>query len=99
MPVHLRLITDRFRGLPPDAKTARPPAATLPAPRFLDREARREWRRVAPALFKLGLLTELDRGPLAAYCQAFSTFIQARDAIKRMAALDPVFSRADGQNG
>ena len=27
MPLHLRLITDRSRGLPPDAQTARPPAA------------------------------------------------------------------------
>ena len=61
-----------------------PPAAIVTCPAFLNAIARREWRRVAPQLQILGLLTALDRGPLAAYCQAYGTWVEAsRKAIKK----------------
>lgn len=41
-------------------------------PSWLDAEAKREWRRVAPALERLGLLTEVDGTALAGYCQSYS---------------------------
>jgi P27 family predicted phage terminase small subunit len=47
------------------AKVPRPPS-------FLSKEAKKEWRRVAPGLHEMGLLTEVDVAALAAYCQAFA---------------------------
>ncbi len=43
--------------------------------------ARTEWDRVAPVLFNCGVLTELDVMALAVYCQSFSIYVQALDAI------------------
>lgn len=41
-----------------------------PAPRHLGKEARKEWARITPLLFELGLISGLDRAALALYCQA-----------------------------
>ncbi len=48
-----------------------------PAPSYLPPLAKKEWKRAAKELHPLGLLTELDRTGLEAYCQAYSVFIDA----------------------
>ncbi len=48
-------------------------------PKWLDKEAKEEWRRVVE---KLGLnLTSLDECILAMYCSAYSTCQKAKRAI------------------
>ena len=51
-------------------------------PRHLDREARQEWRRCAPGLRRLGLLTSVDRAAFAAYCACYSLALKAQRDIK-----------------
>jgi hypothetical protein len=41
--------------------------------------------RLAPELFRLGLLTVLEVGPLSAYCSAAAQLRQTEEAIERMA--------------
>jgi P27 family predicted phage terminase small subunit len=62
-----------------------------PPPELGD-DARREWGRVCAELHNLGLLTEIDRAPLAAYCQAYERWVTAERALAAMAQLDPVTS-------
>jgi P27 family predicted phage terminase small subunit len=50
--------------------------------------AKEELQRVAPELHRLGRLTVLDIGPLAAYCAAAARLRQAEEAIERMAKQD-----------
>jgi len=52
-------------------------------PQWLDAAARAEWKRVAPELKTLGLLTVVDVAALAGYCQAFSRWKSAEKLIKR----------------
>lgn len=40
------------------------------APKHLGVEARKEWKRITPLLFELGLISGLDRAALAMYCQS-----------------------------
>lgn len=54
-----------------------PPAEIPKCPRHLDKEARKEWRRMAKELGPLGLLTGLDKAVFASYCQAWSTWVAA----------------------
>jgi P27 family predicted phage terminase small subunit len=63
------------RGIAPEA----PPTVPDP-PSFLAPLAAGEWRRIAPELHRLGLLTALDITPLAAYCQAFAVWCDAARA-------------------
>lgn len=62
----------------PDAATAAPPA-----PAWLPRNAKAEWRRVMPVLVARRILTDADLGSLENYCLAQHT---VRLATKQMAA-------------
>lgn len=59
----------------------RPPAKKPPCPRHLQGEARKEWNRMSKQLFALGLLTQIDRAALAAYCQAWADWVQAHEKL------------------
>lgn len=61
----------------------KPEAELLRAPAWLKGEARAEWKRIAPKLYRLGLLSELDSSALAAYCQARGRF---REAVEQLEA-------------
>jgi P27 family predicted phage terminase small subunit len=59
------------------------PAPELPSPPpELSAEALQEWKRIAPRLLRVGILTALDRTALAAYCQAYGRWIQAERIVK-----------------
>jgi len=47
------------------------------APRHLNDDAKREWRRIIKVLLSLGLYTEVDYAALAMYCQAWGRWIRA----------------------
>lgn len=73
-PANLHLL----RGNPSKLKRAslideivRPPVAIPDCPAHLIDEAKLEWKRITLHLFRLGLITDLDRAALAAYCQAY----------------------------
>lgn len=51
-------------------------------PAHLDTDARAEWRRITPHLQTAGLVTEFDRGALAAYCQAWGEWMQCEKDLK-----------------
>ncbi len=69
------------RPINQDEPKPRPIAPKCPS--WLDKEAKREWKRVAPELERLGLLTVVDGAALAAYCQAYARWKQAEELIKR----------------
>jgi P27 family predicted phage terminase small subunit len=71
-------------GIEP-APSAEPPEP----PPFLDPDAQTEWRRLAPELTGLGVLTALDLGPFGAYCQLLSMWKTAVGELDRAAAADP----------
>jgi P27 family predicted phage terminase small subunit len=52
-------------------------------PRHLSAMARAEWRRLAPALLKLGLLTVADRTAFEAYCESYAMARAARETLKK----------------
>ncbi|MHC2396500.1 P27 family predicted phage terminase small subunit [Bradyrhizobium barranii subsp. barranii] len=60
-----------------------------PPPVRLKDEAREEWLRLAPELHQLGLLTVADLAPLMLYCDAYSTWCEAQDAMTAVKADDP----------
>ncbi|MGC2782128.1 MAG: phage terminase small subunit P27 family [Bradyrhizobium sp.] len=87
-PTHLKLV----RGNPGkrrlnDAEPA--PQRVMPSPPpELCADARLEWERVAGELHRIGVLSGIDRGALAAYCQAYGRWVVAERAIAKMAERD-----------
>jgi P27 family predicted phage terminase small subunit len=51
-------------------------------PPHLDKVARKEWRRLAKPMHDAGVLTIADRAALAAYCQAYSRWVEAEEKLK-----------------
>lgn len=60
-----------------------PPITQLRCPNYLLPEARKEWRRLAPALISMGVLTVADAVPFAAYCTAYARWREAEDMITK----------------
>jgi P27 family predicted phage terminase small subunit len=51
-------------------------------PSWLSKEARDEWDRIVPELVRLNVTKPLDRAALAAYCETWSRFVWAQDAVR-----------------
>lgn len=64
-----------------------PPSIPEP-PEFLSAEAKAEWHRRAPELYRLGVFTGVDIAPLAAYCQAYGRWVKAEIALAEMSRVD-----------
>lgn len=52
-------------------------------PKWLDSEAKKEWRRMSRLLEKIGILTEIDMAAFAGYCQAYSRWKEAEEFITK----------------
>jgi P27 family predicted phage terminase small subunit len=59
-----------------------PPDGIPRCPAYLAPVARTEWRRVARALYDMGVLTTLDRAALAAYAQSYAKWVEAEQKLK-----------------
>jgi len=105
-PTHLRILqgNPQHRRLP--RNEAQPDISDeLPAaPSFLHAYAVEEWDRVASELHHLRVLTRVDRGIFAAYCQSYARWRLAEEALARMTVNDGVMNgfiirRRNGEAG
>ena len=55
----------------------KPPASLPTCPSHLCAPAKAEWKRLAKSLHNIGVLTQVDRAALAAYCQAYGRWVEA----------------------
>lgn len=60
-----------------------PPKAVIKCPMWLEPEAKKEWRRLAPALESMGILTTVDITAFAGYCQAYARWKEAEEFISQ----------------
>lgn len=84
-PIALRVLEGNpgHRPIPADSPEPELPAECPAPPSYLSRMAKIEWRRVAPELYRLGLLKGLDVQPLAIYCQAYADLRKAQEVLNR----------------
>jgi P27 family predicted phage terminase small subunit len=59
------------------------PEARLSAPSWLGKEAKAEWKRVVNACAPLGILADVDRATLVAYCETWDEYCRLTRAIAR----------------
>jgi len=50
-------------------------------PAWLEPEAKKEWRRLAKKMERLGILTEIDMAAFAGYCQAYARWKEAEEFV------------------
>ncbi len=81
-PTALKIVEGNPGRRPLNAKEPKPKVATPKPPAHLTDSALVEWKRVAKELTTLGILTEIDRAVLAAYCQAYGRWSEAEQKLK-----------------
>lgn len=60
------------------------PTGKTTAPKFLNKHALNEWKRITPELERLGLFTKIDRASLAAYCQVYGRWVETENKINEL---------------
>jgi len=81
-PTKLKILQGNPGKRPLNGNEPRPEGKIPDCPSHLDSVAKKEWERVAPMLVKLGLLTEMDRPALAAYCQLYSRWVAIEEEME-----------------
>ena len=90
-PSQLKVITGRDRPDRMPKQEPKMPLGNLPEPpKHLDQFAVLEWDRVSRALYSAGVLSEIDSGGLAMYCQCYSRWKMAEEAIQAIAERDTI---------
>jgi len=83
-PSVLKLITGNPGKRPIDLSGEIMPEVGVPdIPRHLNKEARKEWKRITVELEKLGLISKLDRAALSLYCQAWGQLVMLEESLNR----------------
>ncbi len=59
----------------------------MQAPKDLTGDAAAEWSRLTKEFLRIGLVTTIDRGALAAYCSAYGRFLEAERKITELGAV------------
>ena len=80
-PTALKLLEGNPGKRPLNDREPVPPRATLKCPAWLLPEAKKEWKRLAPALEAMGVLTMADLTAFAGYCQAYARWKEAEEFI------------------
>lgn len=80
-PTDLKVFEGNPGKRPLNDQEPQPERAIPDCPEHLDEVARAEWERITPELDAIGMLSRNDRAALAAYCQAWSRWVQAEEAI------------------
>lgn len=81
-PANLRLIEGNKGKRPIDLDGVNPEVEIPDIPRQLGRAAKKEWKRIAPELAKLRLISKIDRTALALYCQAAGRWLELEEAFE-----------------
>ena len=89
-PTHLKLVTGNPGKRPLPKKEPKPELLIPPVPSELCDDAKLEWGRVSVELHRIGLLSNIDRGALCAYCAAYGRWIKAERILRKIEANDPV---------
>lgn len=90
-PPELRLLGGESPGRDSGGRKVEPGLPAVkgcpPAPRFLPKEARAEWKRITPELARLGILAYLDRASLTAYCLTWWRLVEAQHQLNEEGVL------------
>jgi len=76
-PTALKVLEGNPGKRPLNANEPVPPKSTIKCPSWLLPDAKKEWKRLAPALEAMGVLTMADLTAFEGYCQAYARWKEA----------------------
>ena len=82
-PTKLKILEGNPGKRPLNLNEPKPLQIALECPDWLLDEAKKEWKRLAPELERLGLLTIIDKIAFAGLCQSYAKWKAAEEFIKK----------------
>ena len=82
IPTAIKLANGNPGKRPLNCREPQPVTAIPTCPAHLMPTAKAEWKRLTHYLHDLGIISELDRAVLAAYCQAYGRWVEAERRLK-----------------
>ncbi|MGB3346641.1 MAG: phage terminase small subunit P27 family [Candidatus Humimicrobiia bacterium] len=82
-PTALKILEGNPGKRPLNENEPKPIPIDLKCPDWLLAEAKEEWKRLAPELERLGLLTKIDKVSFEAYCQSYAKWKKAEKFLKK----------------
>lgn len=61
----------------------KPEQKAPPCPKWLEPEAKKEWRRLCKVMEQMGILTKMDMTAFAGYCQAYARWKEAEEFLTK----------------
>ncbi len=89
-PTRMKVLAGNPGKRPLSGREPQPPKDAPRCPAWLSPEAKREWRRMAPKLERMGVLTSIDVDAFAAYCQVYSRWKAAEEFIAKHGDVYPL---------
>lgn len=82
-PTALKVLEGNPGKRPLNANEPKPQRKAPKCPLWLEPEAKKEWRRMAKILERLGILTQIDSSAFAGYCQAYARWKEAEEFLTK----------------
>ncbi|GIW48995.1 MAG: terminase [Caloramator sp.] len=82
-PTALKVIEGNPGKRPLNKAEPKPENKAPKCPSWLEKEAKKEWRRMSKVLETLGILTEVDAAAFAGYCQAYARWKEAEEFLSK----------------
>jgi P27 family predicted phage terminase small subunit len=83
-PSHIKKLEGNPGGRKLNDKEPTPTPELLPCPPHITGDAKAEWERISPKLYRLGLLSEIDGAALAGYCQSYAIWADATRNMEKL---------------
>ena len=80
-PTNIKILEGNPGKRPLNEYEPKPLKKAPPCPKWLELEAKKEWRRLAKTLEAMGVLTDADMAAFAGYCQAYARWKEAEERI------------------
>ena len=80
-PTAIKLLEGNPGKRPLNANEPKPAKKAPSCPKWLEPEAKKEWRRLAKQMEQIGILTQVDMAAFAGYCQAYARWKEAEEFI------------------
>ena len=99
LPTHLKVVRGTEKPSRANPNEPKPSPAIPRPPDLLGKEAKKAWHRTAKHLYELGVLSELDRDALAAFCVQYAIWVDAVDRIQKNGVIQEDGLLAETPNG
>ena len=86
-PTALKVLEGNPGKRPLNENEPKPKGKAPTCPKWLEEDAKKEWRRTSKQLESLGMLTEVDMTAFAGYCQAYARWKESEEFITKHGAI------------